>query len=49
VLLAATRAWEAALQDAPGEGWSWLRILGVFAVVYVGAGILAFGTLLEDS
>ena len=49
VLLASTRAWEAALQGVPGEGWSWLRILGVFAVVYVAIGIAAFGALLEDA
>ena len=49
VLLAATRAWEAGLAGVPGEGWSWLRILGVFAVVYVAIGIAAFGALLEDS
>jgi heme exporter protein B len=49
VLLASTRAWEAGLQGDPGEGWSWLRILGVFAVVYVAVGIAAFGSLLEDS
>ncbi|MEY2566640.1 MAG: heme exporter protein [Actinomycetota bacterium] len=49
VLLAATRAWEAGLQGVPGEGWSWLRILGVFAVVYVCAGVAAFGALLEDA
>ena len=49
VLLASTRAWEASLQGVPGEGWSWLRILGVFAVVYVAVGIAAFGSLLEDA
>jgi heme exporter protein B len=49
VLLASTRAWEAGLQGVPGEGWSWLRILGVFAVVYVAVGIAAFGFLLEDA
>jgi heme exporter protein B len=49
VLLAATRAWEAGLAGVPGEGWSWLRILGVFAAVYVAVGIVAFGALLEDT
>lgn len=49
VLLAATRAWEAGLAGVPGEGWSWLRILGVFAVVYIAVGVAAFGALLEDS
>jgi heme exporter protein B len=49
VLLAATRAWEAGLSGATGEGWSWLRILVVFAVVYSAVGVVAFGALLEDS
>ena len=49
VLLASTRAWEAGLQGVPGEGWSWLRILGVFAVIYMAVGIAAFGSLLEDA
>lgn len=49
VLLASTRAWEAGMAGVPSEGWQWLRILGVFAVVYVAAGILAFGALLEDA
>ncbi|HUQ40326.1 MAG TPA: heme exporter protein CcmB [Acidimicrobiales bacterium] len=49
VLLAATRAWEAALAGDPGEGWPWLRVLAVFAVVYGAFGVLAFGPLLEES
>jgi heme exporter protein B len=49
VLLAATRAWEAGLAGTPADGWSWLRILGVFAAVYGGIGVMAFGALLEDS
>ena len=49
VVLSATRAWEAGLAGTPGEGWPWLRLLGVFAVVYTAFGIVAFGPLLEDS
>ncbi len=49
VLLAATRASEAALAGVAGEGWPWVQLLAVFAVVYLGAGVLAFGPLLEDS
>ena len=49
VLLAATRAWEAALAGAPAEGWPWLRVLLVFAAVYGALGVLAFGPLLEES
>ena len=48
VLLAATKAWSDALTSAPGA-WGWMRVIGVFAVVYVAAGLLAFGALLEDS
>jgi len=48
VLLAATRAWSDALTNAPGA-WGWMRVIGVFAVVYVAAGVLAFGSLLEDA
>lgn len=49
VLLAATRAWEAGLDGVPSEGWSWLRILAVFAVIYGAVGVAAFGALLEDA
>lgn len=49
VLLAATRAWEAALSGAPGDGWPWLRLLAVFAVIYVAAGVIAYGPLLEEA
>lgn len=48
VLLAATKAWSDALTNAPGA-WGWMRVIGVFAVVYVAIGILGFGSLLEDS
>ena len=51
VLVAATRASETALTGieldiAAGD---WLRLLAVFAVVYVAFGIAAFGLLLEDA
>jgi len=48
VLLAATRASEAALGTG-SDGWAWVRLLGVFAVIYVAFGIVAFGPLLEES
>lgn len=48
VLLAATQAWQDTLQHVPGA-WGWMRVLVVFAVVYVAAGLLAFGPLLEES
>lgn len=49
VVLAATRASEAALGQAATDGWPWVRLLGVFAVIYVAVGALAFGPLLEDA
>ena len=49
VLLGATRAWEAAMGISVDDGWRWAQLLGVFAVVYVTLGVLAFGALLEES
>jgi heme exporter protein B len=49
VLLGATRAWEVALGQSADNGWQWVALLSVFAVVYLTAGILAFGALLEDA
>jgi heme exporter protein B len=49
VLLGGTKAWEAALNDSPSEAWSWIRLLAVFALVYVTAGLAAFGLLLEET
>jgi len=49
VLLAATEAWQAALGGRPGDGTEWLNLLAVFAVIYLTFGVLAFGSLLEES
>lgn len=53
VLIGATRAFEAGMGTsmgiAPGDGWPWVGLLGVFALVYTAAGLLAFGPLLEES
>lgn len=49
VLLGAVKAWQAALSGHAGEGGTWLRLLGVVAVVYVALGLAAFGTLLEEA
>jgi heme exporter protein B len=51
VLIAATRASESALTGlasavAPGD---WLRLLTVFAVIYVAFGVAAYGSLMEES
>ena len=49
VLLAAARACEAALAGTPAEGWPWVRLLVVFATIYVTFGVVAFGPLLEEA
>ena len=49
VVLAATKAWEAALDGQSDQGWPWLRLLGAFAAVYVAFGVVAFGPLLEEA
>lgn len=53
VLLTGAKAMEAAMGVTPGlqvgEGWPWVRLLGVFAVLYVAFGVLAFGALLEET
>ena len=49
VLLGSTRAFEAALSGTTNEGWPWIGLLAIFALAYVGAGMAAFGPLLEES
>lgn len=49
VLIGATQAFEAALEGPLADGWAWLGLLSVFAVVYVAFGMLAFGSLMEES
>lgn len=49
VLIGATRAFEAALDGVVADGWPWFNLLAVFALVYIGIGILTFGSLLEES
>ena len=49
VLIASTRAFEAALSGTPSEGWPWVGLMSVFAVVYAVAGIFGFGPLMEES
>jgi heme exporter protein B len=48
VLIASTRAFEAALAGTPGEGWPWCGLLAIFAAIYVAFGLLAFGPLMEE-
>lgn len=49
VLIGSTRAFEAALGGTPSEGWPWVGLMSVFAVVYVVAGALGFGPLMEEA
>jgi heme exporter protein B len=49
VLLAATRAWEAGLGIGVDGASPWLRLLAVFAAVYVAFGLAGFGALLEEA
>jgi heme exporter protein B len=51
VLIGATRATEAAFEAAGtnvSEGWPWIGLLGVFAVVFGAVGSLAFGPLIDE-
>jgi heme exporter protein B len=50
VLLAGTRAWQAALGIGSGSaGDPWVRLLLVFAAVYLALGVIIFGPLQEAS
>lgn len=52
VLIAATSAFQAAFGGADmtmAQGWRWVGLSAIFALVYVGAGIFAYGPLLEES
>jgi len=49
VLIGATRAFEAAINGVTADGWPWIGLLTIFALVYLGSGVAAFGPLLEES
>jgi heme exporter protein B len=49
VLIAATQASRAAFAGTTGEGWRYLALLVIFAVIYIGLGLFAFDPLLEES
>lgn len=49
VMLGATRSFQAALDQSPSDAWPWVQLLCAFAVLIVGAGIVAFGPLLEEA
>ena len=49
VMLGGTRAFQAALDGAPSDGWQWVQLLVAFAVLVVAAGTVVFGPLLEEA
>ena len=49
VLLGATLATEAALFGPAGDGWPWAGLVSTFALLYLGAGMVSFGVLLEET
>ncbi len=48
LLLAATQAFQAAVEGTAGDGGRWLALLIAFAAAYVAIGIATFGILLDD-
>ena len=51
VLIGATRATEAALGTngaSSSEGWPWVGLLGLFAVLFGAGGTIAFGSLIDE-
>ncbi len=48
VLLASVRAWQAALEGRPEEGWPWVRLLLAVTVIAVGVGVTAYGSLTDE-
>jgi heme exporter protein B len=49
LLLAATQAFAAGVDDRAGEGGRWLGLLVLFAAAYLGIGVATFGVLLDDA
>jgi heme exporter protein B len=49
VLIAATRAFEVGMGREAGDGWSWVALLGIFALIYLSLGALLFRPLMEDA
>jgi heme exporter protein B len=49
VLLAGTRAWQESMGTAHGLADPWMRLLVVFAAVYLTLGVLLYGALQESS
>jgi hypothetical protein len=48
-MLGGTRAFQAALDGVPADGWQWVQLLVAFAVLVVAAGTVVFSPLLEEA
>jgi heme exporter protein B len=49
VLIGATRAFDDALGTVAVNGWAWFGLLGAMTIVFVTAGSLVYGVLLEEA
>ena len=49
ILIGTTRATEAALDGIPSDGWPWIGSMSAFTVLYLVAGIVGYGPLMEDA
>ncbi len=49
IAIGATRTFGDAFGRVDADGWAWLGLLSVFAVVYTVLGMLAYGQLVEDA
>ncbi len=49
IAIGATRAFGDSFGRVDADGWAWLGLLSVFAVVYTVLGMLAYGQLVEDA
>ena len=47
MLLAGSKAWQAALDGNAASGTQWLKILVPFAVIYLVVGVVLYGPLQE--
>ncbi len=49
ILIGTTRATEAALDGVPSDGWPWIGSMSAFTLLYLVAGVVGFGPLMEDA
>jgi ABC-type transport system involved in cytochrome c biogenesis permease component len=49
ILLAASQSTRAALEDRTIDGWPWVRLLVIAAIVFTALGCLLFSSVLEDA